>query len=74
MKLRGRIHDGKIVLDGRPVLPDGAVVIVEIRESEVGTCAAPEIQFPLFHSKNPGSLNLSNQRIAEILEDEELSS
>jgi len=73
MRIRGRICDGKIVLEGQQVLPDGTDVIVEVCETSKSTPQPRPVQFPLFRSKNPGSLKLSNQRIAEILEDEELS-
>ena len=73
MRLRGQIRNGKIVLEGHDVLPDGAEVVVDVRESAPQGNRSDKVQFPLFHSKNPGSLDLSNQRIAEILEDEELS-
>ena len=73
MRLSGRILNGKVVLDGHVPLPEGAEVVVEVRDSAPREFGAGKVQFPLFHSKNPGSLDLSNQRIAEILEDEELS-
>ena len=62
------------MLDGREVLPEGTEVFVEVRDSTPSEIRADNIQLPLFHSKNPGSLDLSNQRIAKFLEDEELSS
>jgi hypothetical protein len=70
MRIRGRICDGKIVLDGQPSLPEGSEVIVEVCDTPKRSDPPVFVQFPLFRSKNPGTLNLSNQRIEEILEDE----
>jgi len=72
MNLQGRVQNGVVVLDGGLVLPEGAAVIVSY--------AAPaaerrkRIAFPLVRSAKPGSLNLTSDQIADILEEEDVSS
>src|SRR5262245_12844232 len=69
MEVPGHVRDGVVVLDGNPNLPEGAVVTV----SYPATASAPpagerkRVQFPLLHSAQPGSVHLTNDRIAEIL-------
>ena len=73
MRIPGRVCDGKVVLDGQHALPEGTNVFVEVCDTPEPTDHPTPVQFPLVRSQRPGSLNLSNQRIAEILEDEDLS-
>ena len=72
MTIPGRVHDGVVVLEGGSRLPEGAVVTV-VYESEPAdrTRERHRVQVPLVRSKHPGTLNLTNQRIAEILDEED---
>jgi hypothetical protein len=71
----GRVHNGVVVLEDGPVLPEGAAVIVSRAEAEGATKPAEQkrVKFPLVHSNNPGSLHLTNERIAEVLDEEDAS-
>lgn len=71
MELTGQIQNGVVVLDGNPVLPEGAsvvVVIVPKSKSQTGS----RVQFPLVRSGLPGSVKLTNERIAQIFEEEDI--
>ena len=65
---------GVIVLEDGATLPEGTAVIVS---REIGSTSVREnrkpVEFPLVHSKHPGTLQLTSERIAELLEDEDVS-
>jgi len=71
----GHVHNGVVVLDGGAKLPEGTPVTV----LTTGLCIwrkpgkKKRVQFPLMRSKSPGTLDLNNERIAEILEAEDLA-
>jgi len=69
----GRVRNGVIVLEGGPALPEGAAVDVSYfgpAEPEFGD-KKPRIQVPLVHSTRPGSVNLTGEQIARIMDDED---
>jgi hypothetical protein len=74
MEVQGRVQNGVVVVEGELPLPEGTMVTVSFR----GTPAAktPEtrrrVRLPLVPSDRPGSLPLTAERIAEILEDEDV--
>lgn len=70
MELSGRVHNGIVVLDGGAVLPEGVAVsvIYPPRADVQSTPHKLRLVFPLVRSANPGSLDLTNERIAEILD------
>jgi hypothetical protein len=74
MDVLGRVHNGVVVLEGGVVLPEGAAVRVlcpagpRIRVSPI----RKRVQLPLVKTDHPGSLALTNDRIAEILEAEDV--
>ncbi|NLS94554.1 MAG: hypothetical protein GXX96_20550 [Planctomycetaceae bacterium] len=69
MNIPGRVRNGVVVPEGGASLPEGAAVVV------VYPAAPPQpqspqpkpVQFPLVRSAQPGSVDLTNDRIAEIL-------
>jgi hypothetical protein len=73
MEILGHVCNGVIVLDGNPNLPEGATVTVLYP----GVPSAPpaverkRVSFPLVRSTQPGSVHLTNERIAEILDEED---
>jgi hypothetical protein len=71
----GRVHNGVVVLEDGPVLPEGIAVIVSRADTEGSTKPLEQkrVKFPLVHSSNPGSLHLTNARIGEILDEEDAS-
>jgi hypothetical protein len=75
MVIHGRVQNGVVVLEGGPVLPEGAAVIVSFPAPQEGPLAVAKkrIDVPLVRSDRPGSLSLNGERIAEILDDEDVS-
>ena len=76
MEISGRVLNGVVVLDGTMSLPEGAVVSVTCRAKPLIRVAKNQkrIEFPLVPSSAPGSVHLTNEMIAEILDEEDASS
>jgi hypothetical protein len=76
MTLPGRVHDGVVVLDGESTLPDGTAVSVVSRTSPVIRVAKHQrsVVLPLVPSDRPGSVELTADRIAEILDEQDAPS
>jgi hypothetical protein len=74
MVIPGRVKNGVVVLEGGPPLPEGTPVTVSC---DLPPSTKPphkgRVKFPLVRSKRPGSLHLTAQRIAELLEEEDVS-
>ena len=64
MQIRGRIHNGVVVLDGDVSLPEGTIVTVFCPASP--PTAPPDsrcrVQLPLVPSDRPGTLHLTAER------------
>ena len=74
MKNHGIVHNGTIVIDGGVPLPEGTRVVVSIEaESAESNPSEYRVQFPLVYSETPGQLHLTNEEIAEYLDDDEIS-
>jgi hypothetical protein len=75
MEIRGRVHNGGVVLEGEPHLPEGAVVTVSYPNAAVAATvgSGERVQFPLVPSDKPGTLDLTNDRIAELWENDDVS-
>ena len=75
MKIRGRVHNGLVILEGGPALPEGTKVTVSCDHAAVSPPRREKkrLRFPLVRSKHPGSLRLTSERIAEILDEEDAS-
>jgi hypothetical protein len=73
MVVLGRVQNGVVVPEGDSALPEGAVVTISYGEppAKQATAENPRIQVPLVHTGSPGSVNLSGERIAEILDQED---
>jgi hypothetical protein len=74
MKIVGHIQNGVVVLDGGASLPEGTRVWVS---TVPPGAAGPQIvtkagQFPVVQGGVPGSVELTNERIHEILEEEDI--
>ena len=76
MRMRGRVHNGMVVLDDGHGLPEGATVIVvcDDIESPANEPVARRVDLPLVRSQHPGSLRLTAERLAQVLEEEDVSS
>lgn len=75
MVISGHIENGVVVLDGGISLPEGAQVsiIFPVAMSYSADRPRKRVELPLVDSKNPGSIKLSAERIAEILDEEDAS-
>ena len=75
MQIRGRIKNGVVVLDEDVSLHEDTVVTVHFPEIQQRDADRERrrVVLPLVHTDNSGSLNLTNDRIAEILNDEDAS-
>lgn len=73
MEISGRVQNGVVVFDGSSSLPEGAVVTVKVRQQPVIRVAKDQkgVEFPLIPSAAPGSVKLTNEMIAEILDAED---
>jgi hypothetical protein len=73
MEIRGRIHNGIVILEGNPALPEGAAVTVMYRApaSSRPEASKTRIQVPLVQTGQPGTVNLSGEQIAELLDEED---
>ena len=74
MDALGHIHNGVVVLEGGTCLPEGTRVAVSILPTPL---EQPQIecqpgQLPVVRSGVPGSMNLTNERIHEIFEQEDI--
>lgn len=76
MELHGRVHNGVVVLEGDPALPEGAAVTVTYprRGERPPGGSKRRIDVPLVRSGRPGSVNLTGERVAQILDDEDAAS
>ena len=72
MELRGHVRNGVVVLEVNPFLPEGAAVTVHDPGPVAGHPAGKaRIQVPLVRTGQPGSVPLTGERIAAILEEED---
>jgi hypothetical protein len=74
MNLQGRVHNGVVVLEGGLLLPEGTPVTVYFAPTVKPAQPRERIELPLVRSAKPGSLNLTGDRIAEIMEEDDVSS
>jgi len=76
MEIQGRVQNGVVVLDGDPQLPEGMLVTVSFPDPPPTEPRSPRqrVSFPLIRTGQPGSLLLTAERIAEILEEDDVSS
>jgi len=70
MTIPGRIQNGVVILEGGPALPEGTLVSVTYPalSSSKMIHEKRRIQVPLVRSDRPGSVELTGERIAEILD------
>ena len=75
MVIPGQVHNGVVVLEGESALPEGAAVTVTYPALSKGKPVAEKrrIQVPLVRTDQPGSVQLTGARIAEILDEEDAS-
>jgi hypothetical protein len=75
MEICGRVHNGAVILEGGISLPEGTIVIVSYTESPptIPPESGYRVQFPLVKSDRPGNVDLTAERIAETLNDDDVS-
>lgn len=75
MVIPGRVQNGVVVLESGPALPEGAAVTITYPAVPQAKPAGANlrIQVPLVRTGEPGSAQLTNTRIAEILDQEDAS-
>jgi hypothetical protein len=73
MTLTGHVQNGVVILDGNSMLPEGASVTVLYIEAVIKkpTPGGKRIEVPLVRTGEPGTVHLTNERIAEILDEED---
>jgi hypothetical protein len=76
MVVHGRVQNGVVVLERGFALPEGAVVMISYDGPPAKQKAAADsrIQVPLVHTGSPGSVQLTGERIAEIMDEEDAAS
>jgi hypothetical protein len=76
MEIQGRVQNGVVVLEGAHPLPEGAIVTVSYPVSQSTGPASPRrrVRLPLVRSSAPGTRRLTAEWVAELLEDEDVSS
>ena len=73
MEVTGHVHNGVVVFDNGITLPEGISVVVSIPQAEKPVLKeGKRVEFPLVRSREPGTLHLTNDQIAEILENEDV--
>lgn len=75
VEVPGRIEKGVVVLEGPTTLPEGARVCVSYPASPRIHAAAVQrpVVLPIFAYEGPPDLDLTNDRIAEILDRDDAS-
>ncbi|HEX4145062.1 MAG TPA: hypothetical protein VHY91_16265 [Pirellulales bacterium] len=73
MVIHGRVRNGVVVLEGGLTLPEGTQVTVVCSAAPSGEPAPQKrrVQLPLVPSNRPGTLQLTVERIAELLDQED---
>ena len=71
MNIPGRVHNGVVVMDGGPTLPEGQAVTVFCPALPAQSKPRRRVELPLVRTGRPGSVDLTSQCIAEILDDED---
>ena len=73
MVIPGKVIGGVVVLEGDAKLPEGAAVTVSYSapSKPAPVSAKKRIQVPLVRTGQPGSVDLTAERIAEILDEED---
>ena len=75
MNIRGRVRNGVVILEEGPPLPEGAVVTVLCPDVRPAGPAerAERVDLPLVPSEHPGRVVLTAERVAELLEETDVS-
>lgn len=74
-QIPGRVENGVVVFEGDVSLPEGTrVVVFQLSPGEQASRASKKrVELPLVKSGEPGSIHLTNERIQEILDEEDIA-
>jgi hypothetical protein len=74
MQVPGHVQNGVVVLDEGAFLPEGARVVVSqlSRADQESPPTGSAGELPLVSRGEPGSVHLTNERIHQILDDEDI--
>ena len=73
MELTGHFENGVVVIDGgTPLPPDGTTVTVSVPQLDFKPVKGPRVEVPLVRTGSPGSVILTNEMIAEILQQDDI--
>jgi hypothetical protein len=75
MVIRGRVQNGVVVLNGQTTLPEGSEVAVTYPAAPAVESGQKthRVDFPLVRSKHPGSVQLTAEHVAALLENDDVS-
>jgi hypothetical protein len=76
MVIPGRVQNGVVILEGGSALPEGAAVSVTYPAPAASPSCTEKhrIRVPLVRTGEPGTVDLTGERIAEIMDEEDASS
>ncbi len=75
MQILGHVESGVVVLDGGATLAEGTrVVVSQLSCVDQGPQSEKKsVELPLVSGGEPGSIHLTNKRINEIIDEEDLA-
>ena len=74
MIVQGTVQNGVVVLESGAVLPEGlAVTVVSSSPPPPSARQRKWVKLPLVPSDQPGSVNMTSERVAELLDEEDVS-
>lgn len=73
--LYGHVQNGVVIIEGAVGLPEGTLVTISYPRvaSEISTRTKHRVTLPLVSSDHPGTVSLTGDRVAELLEDDDVS-
>lgn len=76
MEIIGRVQNGVIVFDSNLPLPEGASVSIFYPSAPAAPTrsSASRVELPLVHCHEAEKVDLTNEQIAEIMDDEDIAS
>ena len=74
MDIDGLVQNGVVILPGGQSLPEGTRVTVSVPPSKPVGKSKRRISLPLVPSAHPGTLQMTTERVAELLEEADVPS
>ena len=76
MEIQGRVHNGVVVPEQELSLPEGtlATVVYPVAQATKLPDSGRRARLPMVRSDRPGSLQLDAERVAELLQDDDVPS